>query len=103
MSDDMKRVIEKLQSEVAELRGTDKRIAKSLIRLEGKMDRFAVSVIDTVKGEMGTMKKQLDDFTGEVQASRRERALQDKSFWELKERLEDHQSRLDKIQPGGKS
>ena len=103
MLDEMKRDIEKLKFEAAALRGTDKRIAMSLIRLEEKMDRFTVSIVDTVKGEISVMKRQLDDFTTEVQASRRERALQDKNYWFLKERLDDHQSRLDKIHHGGKS
>ena len=103
MSDEMKRDIEKLKSEAAELRGTDRRIAKSLIRLEEKMDRFAVSIVVAVKEEMSVMKSQLDDFTGEVQASRRERALHDKTFWDLKDRLDSHQTRLDRLDPGGKS
>lgn len=103
MTNEMKRDIDKLKSKTAELRGTDKRIAKSLIRLEEKMDRFALSVVNTVKGEMSDMKRQLDDFTTEVQASRRERVLLDKSFWDIKGRLDNHQSRLDSIDGGGKS
>ena len=103
MSDDMKRDVEKLKSDVAELRGTDKRIAVGLIRLEEKMDHIAERILSGVKRELGGMKGQLDDFTAEVQSSRRERALQDEHFWSLKSRLDNHESRLDGIERGGKS
>jgi hypothetical protein len=103
MSDEMKRDIEKLKSEAADLRGTDKRIAIGLIRLEAKMDHVASLIVDRVDRKLDAMTGRLDDFTGEVLASRRERALQDKTFWDLKDRLDLHQARLDNLEGGRKS
>jgi hypothetical protein len=102
MSDEMKREIEKLKSEAAELRGTDKRIAIGLIRLEEKMDRVAELIIERIDRKLNDMTGRLDDFTAEVQASRRERALQDESFWSLRKGLDGHESRLNLIERGGK-
>ena len=44
---------------------------------------------------------QIDGFSAEVQASRHLRVLQDKSFWDIKERLDDHEMRLTRVE--GKS
>ena len=103
MLDEMRRNIEKLKSEAVELRGTDRRIAIGLVRLEEKMDRVAKLIVDRVDRTLNVMTGRLDDFAAEVQAARRERALGDKSFWDLKERLDDHQSRLIVVERGGKS
>jgi len=68
MSDDMKQDVEKLKSETADLRGTDKRIAIGLSRLEGKMDLVAKLIVDRVDKKLDRMTGQLDDHHSRLNA-----------------------------------
>jgi len=73
----MTRHIEKLKSEAAGLSGTDRQIALSLIRLEGKMDHFADRVISGVSSQLVVVQNRLDNLAAEIQASRRERTCRE--------------------------
>src|SRR6202012_1302317 len=91
MSDDMKRDIETLRADLSALRLTARNLAVAVSRVEGGMiesdTRFGG---DRSKG-CGAVLRRLDDFSGEVDISRRERKLQDESFNTLHESILNHE------------
>ena len=70
--DDMKSDLDKLKSEAADLRGTNKQIALSLIRLESKIDCFADNFFKYWDREVGIVRKRLDGLIAEARADRLE-------------------------------
>lgn len=92
----LKTDVSELRTDVAELRATTRRTAIEVARIGGQMQDFATRA-EMAKGFNDVLSK-LDDFADEVKASRRERALQDKSFNSLNERLGDHELRLTRIE-----
>ena len=64
MSFDMEKYVEQLKTDMADVRGTNRRIVATLVRLEGKVDgilgRMATEL--ATKDDLNVIKKQLDDL-----------------------------------------
>lgn len=93
MSDDMKR-------EIKEIRDVTRNIAIAVSRLTEKMDASLkqTAKIDALILDQGNIKEQLVDFAGEVDSSRRERALLDKSFRTVNDRLDEHEVKIYRLE-----
>jgi hypothetical protein len=50
------------------------------------------------KEDLKVIKAQLDDFTGDILAARRDRALQSESFMSGQRRLDDHERRITRLE-----
>ncbi|MDE2143347.1 MAG: hypothetical protein KGJ84_13135 [Elusimicrobia bacterium] len=92
----MKRDIEKLKTDLADVRGTTRRIAMTLIRIEGKFDDMSERM--ATKDDINSINNRLDDFTADIQSARRDRALQSESYMTHQRRLDDHEARLKRIE-----
>lgn len=101
MSSDMKQEMNRLGSDLGEVKTIVRNIAVEVSKLTEKMDTSLqrMATMDEMKKDLGSIKGQLDDFTADIQASRRERSLQDESFNFLKDMLGDHERRLSKLEP----
>jgi hypothetical protein len=96
MGEEMKRDIERLKTDMVEVRGTNRRIIATLVRLEGKVDDIVGQM--ATKDGLDVIKNQLDDFTADIQAARRDRALQSKSCMAHQRRLDEHEARITRIE-----
>jgi hypothetical protein len=96
----MKQDIEQLKTDMTGVRGTNRRIVATLVRLEGKVDdivgRMAAEL--ATKTDLNVIKNQLDDFTADIQAARRDRTLQSESYMAHQKQLEDHEARIKSIE-----
>jgi hypothetical protein len=79
-----------------DLQGMTRRVILTLVRLEGKMDDMAERM--ATKEDLKVIKAQLDDFTGDILAARRDRALQSESFMAGQRRLDDHELRIARLE-----
>ncbi|OGS38305.1 MAG: hypothetical protein A2506_09985 [Elusimicrobia bacterium RIFOXYD12_FULL_66_9] len=96
MTKEMKQDIERLKTDMTDVRATSRRIVATLVRLEGKVDDMAGRMATTE--DINVIKTQIDDFTGDSQAARRDRALQSESFMTHQKRLEEHEARLTRLE-----
>jgi uncharacterized coiled-coil DUF342 family protein len=96
MIDEMKRDIERLKSEVADLRGTDRRIAMTLLRLEEKVDGIVERM--ATKADLNVINARLDGFSADIQAARRDRALYSEGFMAHQRKLEEHEARILRVE-----
>ncbi|MFI5347065.1 MAG: hypothetical protein ACHQ51_11890 [Elusimicrobiota bacterium] len=100
MIEAMKKDIEQVKTDMTDVRGTTRRIVSTLIRLEGKVDdisgRMATEI--ATKLDLNGIKNQLDDFTADIQAARRDRALQSDAYMAHQKRLDDHEARITRIE-----
>ena len=96
MIEAMKQDIEQLKTDMTDVRGTTRRIVSTLVRLEGKFDDMAERM--ATKDDLNRIKGQLDDFTADIQAARRDRALQSDAYMAHQTRLDDHEARLKRIE-----
>lgn len=96
MIEAMKQDIEQLKTDMTDVRGTTRRIVATLVRLEGKVDAIAGRM--ATKDDLNPIKGQLDDFTADIQAARRDRALQSDAYMAHQTRLDDHEARLKRIE-----
>jgi len=100
MIEAMKQNIEQLKTDMTDVRGTTRRIVSTLVRLEGKFDDMAERLATEMatKGDINVIKNQLDGFTADIQAARRDRALQSDAYMAHQTRLDDHEARLKRIE-----
>ena len=96
MIEAMKHDIEQLKTDMTDVRGTNRRIVATLVRLEGKFDDMAGRM--ATKDDLSAIKGQLDDFTADIQAARRDRTLQSDSYMAHQKRLDDHEARIKRIE-----
>lgn len=96
MIEAMKQDIERLKTDMTDVRGTTRRIVATLVRLEGKFDDMAERM--ATKDDLNVIKTQLDDFSADIQAARRDRALQSDAYMAHQTRLDDHETRLKRIE-----
>lgn len=89
MSDEMKQDVQKLKTDVAELRGTDRRIALTLTRIEGKVDGVKRDMV--TRDDFSTLMKRMDGFSGMLQDSRWDWGKQ-------KVRLDEHERRISSLE-----
>jgi chromosome segregation ATPase len=89
-----------LKKDVISLRGTTTKMAVEISRIGGQMNGLATQA-EMSKG-FDKMISTLVSFAGEVEVSRRERALQDQSFNSLNDRLVNHELRLNRLEAPGK-
>lgn len=112
MSDEMKQELAALRGEMhngmgelrvemREMKTIVRNIAVEVSKMTGKMDESLqrLATVDAMKEDIGVIKNQLDDFTADIRASRRDRSLQDESFNFLKDMLGDHERRLSNLEP----
>ena len=110
MVDEMKRELNGIKTRLVgvdvRLDGIDKRmdsletIAKKTAvavavlteKMDSRLRHLETSMV--TKADFKDFKSALDKFSGDVLASRRERALQDKTFNHLKDRIDRHEARL---------
>lgn len=100
---EMKQDVGMLKTHVAGLLKSSRATAMAVVRLEARMDRLEAKLTDSMTRGFKTVLDRFDDFAGEVQASRRERALQDQTFNTLNERLIDHELRVTRLERERKS
>lgn len=101
MSDAMKQDIQKLKTDMAEVRATERSIAVALTRIEGKVDGISERLDKDIatKAQVGMLINRIDDFSGIVEASRGERKVLDESFRDIRETLQNHEARLVRLEP----
>lgn len=89
MSDDMKRDIQKLKSDVADLRMTNKQIVSTLLKLDDKLETVIGRM--ATKDDISSLVGRMDAFTG---------TLEDSQFdWAKHQvRLDNHQKRLTRLE-----
>lgn len=97
MSDAMKQDIQKLKTDMADVRATEKSIAVALTRIEGKVDGISEQM--ATQTQLGSLINQIDDFCGIVEASRAERKVLDESFRGIRDTLQTHEARLVSLEP----
>jgi hypothetical protein len=83
-----------------ELRSWFRRMTIQMVSLAGDVATLREQMVTKAEfhAEIGPMKSALSAFAGEVEVSRRERALQDQTFWTLNERLNGHDARLTRLE-----
>jgi len=89
-----------LESTAADLQGMTRRVILTLVRLEEKMDDMAERM--ATKDDLKIIKTQLDDFSGDILAARRDRALQSETFMAGQRRLEDHELGITRLENDGR-
>lgn len=100
MSDEMKQDIQKLKTDMADVRATERSIAVALVRIEGKLDGMRDELTGmATKTQLADLINKIDDFSGLVTASRDERKISDESFSSIRQTLQDHEVRLIRLEP----
>lgn len=90
--------VEKLKSDVVDVRANGKEMAKTIVRLETKVDRGFERLSDEMRAGFRSMRAILDGFAGEIDTTRRHRTLQDKTVRDLAERLDNHELRVTRLE-----
>lgn len=85
-----------LEAKTTDLYGVSRRMIATLVRLEDKMDDMAERM--ATKDDIRVMNSRLDDFTADIQAARRDRALQSETFMAGQRRLDDHELRITRLE-----
>jgi chromosome segregation ATPase len=92
--------VQTMGADLTDLRGTVRRLAVKVANHDVRFDRIdeklkKLDVLDQIKSSM-------DEMTGELRASRSERALFAQSFRDQQETLTNHELRLTRLERGGK-
>ena len=95
MSEDMRQELNDLKRTVRVIAIAVAGHTETLSRVEKQLDKHT--------GVLDVIVKRLETFTAEIIASRNERALMGKSFFDQQERLTDHELRLTRLEPRRKS
>ena len=105
MSDEMKADVERLKAETGNLRVTLRNVAHAVARMEGAIAELTDYMKHRVatKRDLNAVITCIDDFSAEVKTSRNERVLWDKTYNELKERVDDHELRITRQELRGKA
>lgn len=100
MRSEFKTDVSGLKTDVSNLQASNRNIAMTVAghTEEFKAIRMQLRKLDDLDG----LKKSVEMFTSEIIASRRERALADKSFRDQQETLSDHELRLTRLELRGK-
>jgi archaellum component FlaC len=89
-----------IEAETKDLNSLTRNVAVTLavlVESVGSIDK-RMAAVEQIRDDLGSIKKQLDDFSGDILSSRRDRALQGESFNYLKDRLIDHERRLSHLE-----
>lgn len=95
----IKKDIGVIKDEIVKLQETDRRIAASVSRLEGRMDGVERRLAETAtKDDVSRIIGHIVAFTRDVEGARRDRLLSSDAYMRHQYRLDDHENRLSRLE-----